>query len=153
MLKDSKAVRLRAGRRLGPAGLLAALVPVALGAALSLWEPFGVRALRDLTFDAFQRWSPRPYDSASPVRVVAIDDESLARLGQWPWPRAKVAELIDRLNEAGAAVVVLDVLFSEPERTPDGGESPGDAALAKAIAKGRVVLGIAFAEHGAKPVE
>ncbi|HEX8665664.1 MAG TPA: adenylate/guanylate cyclase domain-containing protein [Beijerinckiaceae bacterium] len=151
MLKDSKAVRPRASRRLGPAGLAAALVPLAFGAILSLWEPFAVRALRDLTFDAFQRWSPRTYDPASPVRVVAIDDESLERLGQWPWPRAKVAELIGRLTEAGAAAVVLDVLFSEPERAERAPESDGDRALAEAVAKGKVVLGLAFAEQGARP--
>ncbi|HEX8164401.1 MAG TPA: adenylate/guanylate cyclase domain-containing protein [Beijerinckiaceae bacterium] len=151
-VNSTRATRPRAGRRLGPAGLLAALVPIVLGAALSLWEPFAVRALRDLTFDAFQRWSPRAYDPASPVRVVAIDDESLERLGQWPWPRAKVAELIEKLTEAGAAAVVLDVLFSEPERTQGGAGSAGDRALAEAVAKGRVVLGMAFAEQGAKPL-
>ena len=106
----------KATRRLGPTGLVAALVPLVLCAILSLWEPFGVRALRDLEFDIFQRWSPRVYDPESPVRVVAVDDESLQRLGQWPWPRAELAALIDKLTAAGAAAVVLDVLFAEPER-------------------------------------
>src|SRR3954464_5090073 len=141
----------KATRRLGPTGLVAALVPLVLCAILSLWEPFGVRALRDLEFDAFQRWSPRAYDPESPVRIVAIDDESLRRLGQWPWPRTRVAELINNLSGAGAATIVLDVLFSEPERTPDGKESSGDKELADAIAKGRVVLGMAFADQGTRP--
>jgi adenylate cyclase len=149
---SSSRARPKATRRLGPTGLLAALVPLVLCAILSLWEPFGVRALRDLEFDAFQRWSPRVYDPGSPVRVIAIDDESLRRLGQWPWPRARIAELIDKLSGAGAAAVVLDVLFSEPERTPDGRESPGDRDIAEAVARGRVVLGMAFAEQGARPV-
>jgi adenylate cyclase len=148
---SSRRSRPTATRRLGPTGLLAALVPLAMCAALSLWEPFGVRALRDLEFDAFQRWAPRTYDPQSPVRVVTIDDESLERLGQWPWPRAKVAELIGKLTEAGAAVVVLDVLFSEPERAERSLEPAGDRELAEAVAKGRVVLGLAFADQGARP--
>ena len=73
-------------------GLVAALVPLLLCAILSFWEPFGVRALRDLEFDAFQRWSPRVYDPETPVRVVAIDDEFVCSgLGQWPWPRAQIS--------------------------------------------------------------
>lgn len=144
-----RATTSRAGR-LGPAGLAAALVPLVLSGLLALSEPFAVRALRDLEFDAFQRWSPRIYDPATPVRIVAIDDESLQRLGQWPWPRAKVAELIDRLSEAGAGAVVLDVLFAEPERAHAGAED-GDRRLAEAIARGRLVLGLAFAEQGPKP--
>jgi adenylate cyclase len=141
-----------ATKRLGPEGLVAALVPLVLCLILALWEPFGVRALRDLEFDAFQRWSPRIYDPESPVRVIAIDDESLERLGQWPWPRARVAELIDKLSAAGAATIVLDVLFSEPERPIAGQAATGDKELADAIARSRAVLGMAFADQGPRPV-
>jgi adenylate cyclase len=136
--------------RLSYVGLAAALVPMLLCGLLSLWEPFGVRALRDLEFDAFQRWRPRAYNPEAPVRVVAIDDESLRRLGQWPWPRAQVAELIEKLTAAGAAAVVIDVLFAEPERS-QGGAQGGDERLAEAVGKGNVVLGMAFAEQGLKP--
>jgi adenylate cyclase len=136
--------------RLSYVGLAAALVPMLLCGLLSLWEPFGVRALRDLEFDAFQRWRPRVYNPEAPVRVVAIDDESLRRLGQWPWPRAQVAELIEKLTAAGAAAVVIDVLFAEPERS-QGGAQGGDERLAEAVGKGNVVLGMAFAEQGLKP--
>src|SRR4051812_50055582 len=108
----------KATRRLGPTGLVAALVPLVLCAILSLWEPFGVRALRDLEFDIFQRWSPRVYDPESPVRVVAVDDESLQRLGQWPWPRAQLPALIDKLTAAGGAPRGLRRLFPRPGRRP-----------------------------------
>jgi adenylate cyclase len=57
------------------------------------------------------------YDPRLPVRIVAIDDESLERLGQWPWPRTLVAGLVDRLAAAGAAVVAFDVVFAEPDRS------------------------------------
>jgi adenylate cyclase len=72
--------------------------------------------LRDLVFDAYQRAAPRPYETA-PVKVVDIDDETLARLGQWPWPRTDVARLTQLLADAGAASVAYDVVFSEPDRT------------------------------------
>jgi adenylate cyclase len=137
--------------RLGYAGLAAALAPLVLCGLLSLWEPFGVRALRDLEFDAFQRWRPRIYNPETPVRVVAIDDESLRRLGQWPWPRAQVAELIDKLTAAGAATIVIDVLFAEPE-SAQGEAEDGDKRLAEAIGKGNVVVGMAFADQGMKPL-
>ena len=91
---------------------LAALLP----GLLLLWSEAGpVAALRDVVFDAYQRLHPRPYRPA-PVRVVDIDDQSLARLGQWPWPRTRLAALVQRLGELGAAVVALDVVFPESDR-------------------------------------
>ncbi|WP_275227767.1 CHASE2 domain-containing protein [Novosphingobium album (ex Liu et al. 2023)] len=69
-----------------------------------------------LLFDTYQRAAPRGYEDA-PVRVVDIDEESIRRFGQWPWPRTEVARLIQRLTDAGAAVVALDIVFSEPDRT------------------------------------
>src|SRR3989338_5702697 len=68
------------------------------------------------TFDAFQRLRPRAYHTA-PVRIIDIDDESLAKLGQWPWPRPLVARLVRRLTDLGAAVIVFDIVFAEPDRT------------------------------------
>ena len=90
------------------------LLPVLLGVLL-LDSP-GQRALRNSQFDQFQRWHPRVYE-AVPVRVLDVDEESLARLGQWPWPRTRVAELLNKLGAAGVAAVGFDVLFAEPDRT------------------------------------
>jgi adenylate cyclase len=67
-------------------------------------------------FDRYQRMKPRVYQDA-PVRFLDIDEASLQKIGQWPWPRTRVAELVTRLAEAGAAVTVLDILFAEPDRT------------------------------------
>lgn len=94
--------------------------------------------------------------TASPVAVVAIDDASIAALGQWPWPRAVMARLIDRLRDLGAAAIAIDVLFADPERSgreTEADPSP-DARLAEAIGRGRVVLGYALAfdtMHSASP--
>ena len=136
---------------LGPIGLLMSCIPIVLCGLATATEPFGVRALRDLEFDAFQRWSPRPYDASSPVKIAAIDDDSINRLGQWPWPREVMAQLIEKLSAAGAATIVLDVLFSEPERAPQGTTSLGDQRVAQAIAHGRVVLGMPLTDPGAEP--
>lgn len=81
------------------------------------------------------------------IAVVAVDDPSIAAVGQWPWPRDIVARLVDRLRELGAAVVALDVLFAEPDRyahEPGGPRTPTDAALVASLKGGRVVLGYAF---------
>lgn len=97
------------------AGLLA-LLSVLASLALWLTDPLPLQNLRNQWFDQYQRWGPRTYQTA-PVRVVVIDDESLARLGQWPWPRTRIAELVSHLKDSGAAAVGFDVVFAEPDRT------------------------------------
>ncbi|MDJ1007585.1 MAG: adenylate/guanylate cyclase domain-containing protein [Paracoccaceae bacterium] len=115
------------------AGLAAGL------AALRLADPVPLRDLRLAYFDTLQRLDPRPYTPV-PVRVVDIDEAALRAFGQWPWPRDLMVELADRLAGAGAAVVVYDILFAEPDR----GSSPeADAAFASAVARGPSVLGTA----------
>ena len=66
------------------------------------------------------------------IVVVAVDDKSIRRLGRWPWPRTRHAELIRRLKAAGARVIAFDVLFSEP--------SEADGDLAKATAQAGCVV-------------
>src|ERR1700675_1338964 len=94
------------------------LIPlVILIAALGLRIQDGtlVTELRNKVFDVYQRILPRSYDPKTPVRIVAIDEESLKRIGQWPWPRETIARIVDRLTAAGAAVAI-DILMSEPDR-------------------------------------
>jgi adenylate cyclase len=69
-----------------------------------------------LAFDSFQRISPREYRDA-PVRILDIDDETIARYGQWPWPRTDMARLTQALGNAGAAAIAFDIVFSEADRT------------------------------------
>jgi adenylate cyclase len=87
-------------------------------ATLTFWvQPGLLLSLRYFAFDTYQRIAPAPQFPDSPVRIVAIDEEALARLGQWPWPRSTMAQLTQELGEAGAAAIVFDILFAEPDRT------------------------------------
>ena len=54
--------------------------------------------------------SPRPV-------IIGVDEESLAAYGQWPWPRYRLAMLVERLQQLGAEVVALDFLMPEPDRS------------------------------------
>jgi adenylate cyclase len=146
----------------------APLTILCFAAALRLAIPDFIERLSLIAFDTYQKESPRPASDA-PIRIVDIDDKSLKDIGQWPWPRSIVAELLDKLREAGAAVVVFDVLFSEPDRTSpklllplltSGGAAEEDAKrllqaitdpderLAAAIGQMPVVLGFALTASG-----
>ncbi|UCV24344.1 CHASE2 domain-containing protein [Ferribacterium limneticum] len=107
-LKNNKALK-----RLG---VLLPIISVVLGLGLLIVDPLPMQTLRNNVFDQYQRWYPRPYVDV-PVRIVDIDEETLARLGQWPWPRTRLAELVGRLKTAGAATISFDVLLAEADRT------------------------------------
>ena len=124
------------------------MVPIVIGAIVAVTSPFDIDRLRDLLFDRYQRIAPRIWTPDLPVRIVAIDDEAIAKYGQWPWPRTRIADLIDRIGSAGAAVVALDILFSEEDRlAPDAllrqiPDMPEKSALAGAMA----AQGLMFAD-------
>src|SRR5499433_1001199 len=101
--------------RLIYAFLILALVAGAV--LLRYADPFFVRALRLIAFDNFQRLDPEPYDPSLPIRIVDIDEKSLSVIGQWPWPRTTVRDLLLALTSKGTAVVAFDILFAEPDRT------------------------------------
>ncbi|MBI2254049.1 MAG: adenylate/guanylate cyclase domain-containing protein [Proteobacteria bacterium] len=84
--------------------------------ALRIQDPLFLSEIRLRTFDIFQRFKPRTYVE-TPVRVIDIDNTTLQRFGQWPWPRSQVADLIGKLGAAGARAVALDIVFAEPDRT------------------------------------
>ena len=121
-------------------------------------DPIPLQVLRNLAFDSFQQISPREA-SPQPVAIVDIDDRSIAEIGQWPWPRTRFAEIIEKVAADGAAVIGFDIVFSEPDRLSPGEIAadnpdmppelaarlrallPNDLALAAAISRARVVLG------------
>jgi adenylate cyclase len=95
------------------------------------------------------------------VVLVEVDERSLTEAGRWPWPRDRVASLLDRLRALGAAAVGLDVIFAEPDAAGEAGAAPAqasggsptlsarDTALAAALGRGPFVVGYAFTFDGA----
>ncbi|MBI5165899.1 MAG: adenylate/guanylate cyclase domain-containing protein [Magnetospirillum sp.] len=75
---------------------------------------------RAKVFDFYQQLKPREAMTPSPVVVIDIDEASLAELGQWPWPRTYLAQMVQNLKEAGAVAIGFDVVFAEPDRTSPG---------------------------------
>jgi adenylate cyclase len=85
------------------------------------WSDIGeiLSGLRYQVFDYYQRTAPRPY-TETPVRYIDIDEESLSRIGQWPWPRTTLAKMTQTLADKGVGVIAFDIVFPEPDRTsPD----------------------------------
>ncbi|TCU66445.1 adenylate cyclase [Bradyrhizobium sp. R2.2-H] len=156
-MKRLKILRRWFARKLGLARLMC-LVLLVLFAGARLWDPPPIQELRLRTFDMFQLIDPR-HKAVRPVTIVDIDDKSLAKLGQWPWPRTRIADMIQNLTQSGAVAIGFDVVFSEPDRlnpdlVADQMRSLDDATraklrelptndqiLAEAIKRSRVVLG------------
>jgi adenylate cyclase len=111
----------RLARRFGFARAFCVALLIGL-ALLRINDPAPIEELRVRTFDTFQRIDPR-LKTARPVRIIDIDEKSLAKYGQWPWPRTRIADLVDALTRLGAAAIAFDIVFSEPDRL-----NPGDAA-------------------------
>ena len=136
--------------------LLFALVP------LRLADPRPLQELRTRTFDFFQVLRPRPQE-IRPVVIVDIDEASLKAIGQWPWPRTTVADLVTQITQLGAVAIGFDIIFPEPDRmSPAIAERSfrgidaetrakldslpsNDEALAEAIRHSKVVVGQAGA--------
>ena len=104
----------RWGRRFGLARALALVLLLAL-AALRIFDPLPIQELRVRVFDLFQVLQPREA-TERPVVIIDIDEQSLKSVGQWPWPRTRIADLISRLTQMGALVIAFDIVFAEPDR-------------------------------------
>ena len=77
-----------------------------------------LQPLQSFLFDFYQNQKPRevPENKERPVVIVDIDDESLASLGQWPWPRDVLTKMLENLMRSGAISVGFDVIFAEEDR-------------------------------------
>jgi adenylate cyclase len=156
-MKRLRILRRWFSRRFGYSRLICLGLLVGL-AAFRLIDPQPLEELRVRTFDAFQRLDPRE-KKIRPVTIVDIDEKSLQKLGQWPWPRTHIADMITHLTDFGAAAIAFDVVFSEPDRLNPSvaartmrnldeatraklAELPSnDQVFADAIRRSRVVLG------------
>jgi adenylate cyclase len=145
----------RGYRRTWLAGLLTlALLTPFVGMAHS-WNA----RLQSYWFDTFQQIEPRAVQSM-PAVVVAIDEKSLGALGQWPWPRTKLAELIRDIEKYQPSAIGVDILMPDADRLSPhqllqharqqdpvlaerlAALPSNDADLASAIGAGPVVLGL-----------
>lgn len=149
----------------------------AMAGALTLVLCLGLlRAFPEMTavvteplFDSYQRAAPRAA-TEPPVAVVDIDEASIAELGQWPWSRQVMAQLVERLHALGAAAIGFDIVFSEPDRLslaeaiaalkregadvrlPAGAAAPdNDAAFARALSGANVSVGLALTNESGVP--
>ncbi|MBP0590527.1 CHASE2 domain-containing protein [Paraburkholderia sp. LEh10] len=77
-------------------------------------DTFG--SARQLLFDHFQRRSPR-IPTSQPVTIVEIDDKTLEAIGQWPWPRNRLANLVDAIAAKKPLAIGLDIYMPEPDQT------------------------------------
>ncbi|HXL12944.1 MAG TPA: adenylate/guanylate cyclase domain-containing protein [Bradyrhizobium sp.] len=155
-MKPPRVLR-RFARRFGYARLVCLVLLIGL-AAMRIADPPPVEELRVRTFDTFQLIDPR-VKTARPVTIIDIDEKSLAKLGQWPWPRTRIADLIAGLTRLGAVVIGFDIVFAEPDRlNPDAAADTirnldeetrtklralpsNDQIFADAMRRSRVVLG------------
>ena len=133
--------------------LLFALIP------LRVIDPPPLQEVRLRSFDLFQVLQPRDQQALSPVAIVDIDEASLKEIGQWPWPRTVVADLVTKLKEQGALAIGFDIIFAEPDRMSPAvavesfrglddetrsklaGLPSNDEVLADAMKRARVIVG------------
>lgn len=127
---------------------------VIVTAVLAVFPPALVGRLDTAAYDILLR-SIRTKPLSGRVVIVDVDERSLSTIGQWPWRRDRIGDLINRLREAGARTIALDMVFAEPDRFGDTEGSSqstkgsarsvtSDEALAANLRGGRVVLGHAM---------
>jgi adenylate cyclase len=156
-MRRLRAIRRWFGRKFGYARLICLALLIGI-TALRIADPPPIEELRARTFDTFQVIKPR-IKTAKPVTIVDIDEKSLAKFGQWPWPRTLVADMVTNLTTLGAVVIAFDIVFAEPDRLNPGTVADtlrymdeitrnklralpsNDQNLADTIRRSRVVLG------------
>jgi adenylate cyclase len=147
----------RLARRFGWARAFCLVLLLGL-ALLRIADPPAIEELRLRVFDTYQVIQPR-MKTAKPVTIVDINEKSIAKYGQFPWPRTLLAQLVTRLTQLGAVVIAFDIVFPEPDRLNPALAADGFAGLdddlrarlktlpsndqvfADAIRRSRVVLG------------
>ena len=129
--------------------------------ALYIADPKPLQFLRLKGFDYYQQIKPReiPPPAQKQIYIVDLDEKSLSQVGQWPWPRDVLAQLVDNLMKMGAVLVAFDIVFAEPDRMNPSAIADGlkgldeetknkirqfksnDEIFAEVIKRSRVVLG------------
>ena len=109
-----------------------AFITLAVLMAWGLKDPFVKETARLKSFDLIQKYDTPTM--SEDVVIVEIDEKSIEQNGQWPWKRSVLAEVIWKLREAGAGIIVLPILFSEEDRLG------GDMDLAQALVQNGIVI-------------
>jgi adenylate cyclase len=126
-----------------------------LGLAIGWWQPGGTSTIATAIEGRFLdvRHAVRgPKAPPSEFVIIAIDEKSMDRLGQYPVPRGIIAAAIDKLTDLDAKVVAVDLLLFERELAGDGTVLPaGDAALARALARNPNVILAASEKNDSVP--
>lgn len=125
------------------------------------WRVGFIEAWRNKVFDFYQEMKPReiPSPADKPVTIIDIDEQSLETIGQWPWPRTVLAQMVQNVMQMGGVLVAFDIVFAEPDRLNPGNFAAGlpgidadtkskllemksnDQVFADTISRSRVVLG------------
>ncbi|MGB9578162.1 MAG: CHASE2 domain-containing protein, partial [Halothiobacillaceae bacterium] len=126
------------------AALLAGRVPILVLLALitlliAALAPRSYQDIDERLSDALWRLTPEAAQERR-IIIVDIDEASLSRHGPWPWPRERLATLIERLHQAGANLLLIDILLPQPQA--------GDAHLRQALDTLPTVLAQAFDLQG-----
>ncbi|MCK5284476.1 MAG: adenylate/guanylate cyclase domain-containing protein [Alphaproteobacteria bacterium] len=135
----------------------------------SVSEAVGIKdRISNLVFETYIKLHPR--ESSGKLIFVDIDDISLSKVGQWPWPRTRLAEIITNIKSSGASVIVFDGVLAEPDRTsPENialmleenhparasleGQASHDSILANAISNaGNFVAGFSYGSNKVSPL-
>ncbi|MFK7866424.1 MAG: CHASE2 domain-containing protein [Alphaproteobacteria bacterium] len=100
--------------------MLIAFALIIAGLYVRYVDPWWVETVRLKTFDAYNRMNYRQPSDQNPVFIIDLDEKSLAEVGQWPWPRSTIAQLLQSMREYKIPVVGFDMIFAEADRTnPD----------------------------------
>ena len=96
--------------------LIAGLAVAVLAFAL----PRQVEPFENLIYDAMVRSTAEPFAGSGVITLIDVDEQSLAEVGQWPWPRSHLATLVERVNAGQPFALVFDAIFPERDRlSPD----------------------------------
>ena len=126
--------------------LVCGLAPTIAAALLSLARPAALTHFEYGVYDRLTR-AISAHPPGGHVAIVDVDERSLAAVGQWPWPRDTVATLLSKIRGLGAPTIGVDVIFAESDRR-GGEDGQPDAALARTLREGRIVLGYAMRFDG-----
>ena len=104
---------------LHPAMRFLTLLTILVLITLSALDVAGIKSrISNVVFETYITIKPR--ESSGEIIFVDIDDMSLSKVGQWPWPRDEIAQMITNIKDAGAKVIIFDGVIAEPDRTsPD----------------------------------